>query len=356
MREMERPADPHQIAVVSAWGELGDPRKIVVIQEVSAFVSTNHVYRVVLDDGHAVIGKVSNYGSYFLFAEDHDRLHACSVGLSGTRFEGMLADILTKDDRPYTWYDGSLWVAFYREVERRESLPAVLSGAEVENFGREMAEFHKASAAIAPSLPPSSKSIKSDAIHLLELLESPFAPRNYGLAPERIGRLRRHTHEFLMELERIRYDYWEKIPVLIDWNLGNFSVDRQPDGTFRLFSRWDYDWFRIEPRLLDFYFCSRVSSRTGDRTHWTYGPHTLTEEPFLRFLGAYHEVHPLSEIEVRFIPESYRFFILNYVVKEGARFFRADLCEEFRRDAATRYLPAFESFDHQPLLGVIAQA
>ncbi|MSW20792.1 MAG: hypothetical protein F2873_07815 [Actinobacteria bacterium] len=204
---MERPADPHQIAVVSAWGELGDPRKIVVIQEVSAFVSTNHVYRVVLDDGHAVIGKVSNYGSYFLFAEDHDRLHACSVGLSGTRFEGMLADILTKDDRPYTWYDGSLWVAFYREVERRESLPAVLSGAEVENFGREMAEFHKASAAIAPSLPPSSKSIKSDAIHLLELLESPFAPRNYGLPPERIGRLRRHTHEFLMELERIRYDY-----------------------------------------------------------------------------------------------------------------------------------------------------
>ncbi len=77
-----------------------------------------------LDDGQAVIGKVSNYGSYFLFAEDHDRMHACSVGLRGTRFEGMLADILTKDDRPYTWYDGSLWVAFYREVERRESLPS----------------------------------------------------------------------------------------------------------------------------------------------------------------------------------------------------------------------------------------
>ena len=38
------------------------------------------------------------------------------------------------------------------------------------------------------------------------------------------------------------------------------------DGTFRLYSRWDYDWFRIEPRLLDFYFLSRVSSKTGDRT------------------------------------------------------------------------------------------
>lgn len=353
MSGVERPADQHETAVVAAWRQLGDPRSIVTIHEVSAFVSTNHVYRVVLEDGHAVIGKVSNYGSYFLFAEDHDRLHACSVGLRGTRFEGMLADILTKDDRPYTWYDGTLWVAFYREVERRESLPRVLSKDEVENFGREMAAFHQACAEIAPTLPPSSKSIKSDAIHLLELLESPFAPRNFGLQPERIGRLHRHTHEFLMELERIRYDYWRKIPVLIDWNLGNFSIDRQADGSFRLFSRWDYDWFRIEPRVLDFYFCSRVSSRTGDRTHWTYGPHTLLEEPFLRFLGAYHEVYPLSDDEVGFIPESYRFFILNYVVKEGARFFRADLCEQFRRDAATRYLPAYDSFDRAPLLQAV---
>ena len=75
--------------------------------------------------------------------------------------------------------------------------------------------------------------------------------RNFDLHPERIGRLRRHTHDFLMQLERIRYDYWEKIPVLIDWNLGNFSVDRHADGSFHFFSRWDYDWFRIEPRLLE---------------------------------------------------------------------------------------------------------
>ena len=54
-----------------------------------------------------------------------------------------------------------------------------------------------------------------------------------------------------------------------------------PDGSFRLFSRWDYDWFRIEPRLLDFYFLSRVSSRTGDRTRFTYGAHTLVEPTFL---------------------------------------------------------------------------
>ena len=95
----------------------------------------------------------------------------------------------------------------------------------------------------------------------------------------------RHTHEFLLELERIRYDEWPKLPILVDWNLGNFSVEPQPDGTFRLFSRWDYDWFRVEPRLMDFYFLSRVSSRTGDRTQWTYSWHTLTEPRFFRFLA-----------------------------------------------------------------------
>ena len=106
---------------------------------------------------------------------------------------------------------------------------------------------------------------------------------------------------------------------------------------------------------MDFYFCSRVSSRTGDRTQWSYGPHTLVEEPFLRFLAAYHEVFPLSDVEVEFIPESYRFFVLNYVVREGARFFRPDLCEQFRREADTRYLPAYEGFDNVPLRAAVGR-
>jgi hypothetical protein len=71
-----------------------------------------------------------------------------------------------------------------------------------------------------------------------------------------------------MSVHESGYDDWPKMPVLIDWNLGNFSVefDEEDRSRFRLFSRWDYDWFRIESRLLDFYFLSRVSSRTGDRS------------------------------------------------------------------------------------------
>jgi hypothetical protein len=343
----------HRSALFAAWAEFGDRRRIVEVGEVSAFVSTNRVYRLRLDDGRSVIGKVSNYGSYFLFAEDHDRLHTCARALTGTRFEGMLADVLDVDGRAFTWYDGHLWCAFYEEVPIGERLPSILGPSEIENLGREMAEFHLACTRAAAQLPPSSKSIKSDAIHLLELLESPFAARNFEMAPERIGRLHRHTHEFLLALERIRYDYFTRIPVLIDWNLGNFSVTRFPDGRFELYSRWDYDWFRIEPRMLDFYFLSRVSSRTGDRTRWTYGPHTLVEPTFLRLLAAYHEVFPLTPEEVAFIPETYRFFVLNYVVREGARFFRRDLCEQFKREAVTTYLPAYEQFDPAPLMAIV---
>jgi hypothetical protein len=118
---------------------------------------------------------------------------------------------------------------------------------------------------------------------------------------------------------------------------------------FRLFSRWDYDWFRIEPRLLDFYFLSRASSSTGDRTRFTYGPHTLVEPGFLALVRAYSEINPLTHDELRFMPEVYRFFILNYVVREGARFFRPDFCQQFRRDAVRTYLPTFAGFDFSPL-------
>lgn len=339
----------HRTAVGAAWESYGDPRSIVQLDEVSADVSTNRVFRLHLSDGSTLVSKVSSYGSYFLFVEDHEQLHRCATLLHETRFGGMLADVWTRDGRVFTWYDGAMWAVFYDDVPRRESLPRILGHDEVTNLGREIAELHRACTDLAPRIPGGSKTIKSDAIHLLDLLESPFGPRNFELPPEAIGVLWKHTHRFLQRLVEVGYDEWPKIPVLIDWNLGNFSVDRRADGSFRLFSRWDYDWFRLEPRLLDFYFLSRVSSRTGDRTQFTYSPHTLVEPTFLAFLGAYREVFPLSDDEIRFLPEVYRFFILNYVVREGARFFRPGLCQQFRRDAVRSYLPALDALDLAPL-------
>ena len=37
-------------------------------------------------------------------------------------------------------------------------------------------------------------------------------------------------------------------------------------------------------------------------------------------------------------------------MREGARFFRRDLCTQFRRDAVRSYLPALDVLDVSPLL------
>lgn len=332
-----------------AWSEFDSTRTILTATETSAHVSTNRVFRLGLDDGSTVIAKVSSYGSYFLFAEDHDRLHRTRSLLGGTRWETFLAEVMSVKGRSFTWYDGQCWVAFYSDVQSGTQLPRIVSMTDVEQLGREIAEFHRACAQVAPQLPATSNSVKGDAIHLLDLLDSEDAPAHFAMTQSDVGSLRRFTHEFLVTLEALHFDEWKKIPILVDWNLGNFSVTRTND-TFTLNTRWDYDWFRIDTRMLDFYFLSRVSSATGDRTVFTYSPHTLLEDRFARFLCAYHDVFPLSAEEVRFLPLAYEFFILNYVVREGPKFFQDPLSSQFRRDAVTRYLPQVATIDVTPLL------
>ena len=353
----------HRAAVAAAWLAYGDQRAIAEVDEQSAMVSTNRVYRLTLDDGEPVFAKSSNYGSFFLFAEDHERLHRVTELLHDGPFGGLLAESLTVPDgrgrKPFIWYDGETWVVFYREIELRSRLPARLSDDQVVQLGAELARFHKACDGISRLIPPSSKTAKSDAVNLYESLGAPNASHQFGLEPSRIALVRRHAHRFLMAIHDSGYDYWNKIPVLIDWNLGNFSVDFPPgpDGTpdtdsaeFRLFSRWDYDWFRIESRLLDFYFLSRVSSTTGDRTHFTYGAHTLLEPRFVAFLQAYHDVFPLSAAEVLFLKEAYRFFLLNYVVREGQHFFRDVFWQHLLHDTVDMHLPALDDLDLTPLV------
>ncbi|MEZ5023463.1 MAG: hypothetical protein R2728_09425 [Chitinophagales bacterium] len=71
----------------------------------------------------------------------------------------------------------------------------------------------------------------------------------------------------------------ERLPVFIDWNIGNFSVDRH----FNFYSRWDYDWFRMSPRAMDFYFWARVVRAEGDQTAFSYTIDPLNEDRFLIF-------------------------------------------------------------------------
>lgn len=339
-------------AVNQAWIEFGDGRRITGVEETSAHVSTNRVFRLILSAGESVVAKVSNYGSYFLFAEDHDRLFECTTLLASSRWSHFLATVLTRDGRPYRWYDGECWVVFYVDVPRAEMLGGVVAEDDIDNFATEMAEFHRVSQEVGRRLPPPSHSIRSDAVSLYDAVGKPNAPTTFELSSSELDVVRRSVHELLAHLETIDFDHWPKMPILVDWNLGNFSVQRDSTGRFSLFSRWDYDWFRIDTRMLDFYFLSRVSSRTGDQTSFTYSPHTLLEPRFLRFLGAYHRVNPLREEEVRFLEWAYRFFILHYVIRDGAKFFQPSLISRFKREAVTSYLPTLSGFDCSPLLTI----
>ena len=219
-----------------AWDDYGDKRSVIGIVEVSAHVSTNHVFRIHLNDGSHVVGKVSSYGSYFLFAEDHDRLFKLVQSLGNTRWSGFLAQVLPREGRAYTWYDGSCWAAFYNDVERGTQLPRIITTDDITFLAREIAAFHKTCANAALDLPPTSNSVKGDAIHLLEQLSSEFAPRNFDLRASDIAYLRASTHNFLQHLEDIHFDEWTKIPILVDWNLGNFSVTQDANFKKRLFT------------------------------------------------------------------------------------------------------------------------
>src|SRR5262245_20191357 len=183
-----------------------------------------------------------------------------------------------------------------------------------------MALFHKASAEASAQLAPTWQSLGSDLAALYDQMDSPAVYLARGLSADHARLVRRHCDAFFSQSERLGYHRFQKIPVLIDWNRGNFSVAFDEEG-FELYSRWDYDWFRIEPRMMDFYFFCRVVREEGDQTVFSYTAAPLLEPRFVRFMRAYHSVFPLNENEVRFLKEAYRFFVLNYVLRTGEHFF-----------------------------------
>ena len=120
-----------------AWRVYGDAREITSIVEVSALVSTNQVFRLSLGDGTNVIAKVSSYGSYFQFREDHQRVHQWFQLLQDGPYDGFLSDSLLKNDDVYTYYDGAVWVIFYNDISIRSYLPRILAEQQIVELGEE---------------------------------------------------------------------------------------------------------------------------------------------------------------------------------------------------------------------------
>ena len=230
----------------------------------------------------------------------------------------------------------SAWVVFYNPIKIRKKLPARLDEKLIKKMGRELARFHKACTNVSNQLPKSSKSVVSDTHALLKKMNK----GEIKMCDSHKSLIQKQCEIFLENADKVNYiTEFETIPVFVDWNIGNFSITG--DGKF--YSRWDYDWYRESSRVMDFYFFSRVVSDIGDQPVFSYLVDTLMEDRFIMFLKEYHRIFPLTVPEVLLIKDAYRFFILNYVIKDGPFFFRETYSAKLIKEAYDTYFPALDT-------------
>lgn len=336
--------------VEKAWLDYDSSRPIKYIEDISAKVSTNHVYRIWFADDGTIIAKLSYFGKYEHFVQDHTIINALATNLTDP-FENFLAKSLTKGGSLYTYQCEQellkAWVVFYNPIRVGQKLRRVQSKEKIAILGQQLAKFHKACHKVRNTLPANSKTIAHDVHHLLDILKTEHGKYEHR---QHIQSIEYQCHTLLDNIERLGMESYDAIPVFVDWNIGNFSVDKD----FHFFSRWDYDWFRMSSRMMDFYFFSRVCSAAGDRTFFSYTIDPLMEPRFGIFLKAYHEVYPLTLPEISFMKEAYRFFILNYVIKDGRYFFNEVYASRLQLEAHEHYFPKLEqSFDAQAIIRLL---
>ena len=333
--------------ITLAWSRYNSSKRISSVEDISAKVSTNHVFKVKLQGGNFVIAKISYFGHYEHFKEDHQIINVLANNLLYP-YEHFVGRALTKNNEVYTYHyhhtGVDIWVVFYNPIRTQKKLPKILSQTQIATLGEELGQFHLACNDIRDVLPSSSKTMAKDLSDLLAMLDTEEGQFEHRQV---IDEIRKQCDLFFENSQKLNYKSFESIPVFIDWNIGNFSVTED----FKLYSRWDYDWFRMSTRVLDFYFFARVVREEGDQTAFSYSIDPFLEERFIFFLKHYHKVFPLSENEVRFIKEAYRFFLLNYVVKFGKYFFLSRFALKLKQEAFETYFPSLDAeFDTEVIL------
>ncbi len=337
----------HIDIIKHAWKEFDDRHEIRGVYDVSMYVSTNQVYKISFYEREPVFAKLSDYGKYDDFRDDHIIINNLANNLEYP-YQMFLAQSLVKKNELFIYRyhqeKNSAWVIFYNPIQIRNKLPRRLEDKHIRKLGRELARFHKACTNVTNQLPTTSKSVVTDIHKLIKSVTN----KEIKMCDNHRDLILRHCDHFLNNADKVNYTTeFEAIPVLVDWNIGNFSITG--DGKF--FSRWDYDWFRMSSRVMDFYFFSRVVSDVGDCTVFSYMVDTLMEDRFILFLKEYHKVFPLTETEVRLIKETYRFFILNYVIKDGPHFFLPSYARKLQKEAYEFYIPAIDTnYDETKIL------
>ncbi|MEM9723452.1 MAG: hypothetical protein AAGA10_29550 [Bacteroidota bacterium] len=329
-----------------AWLAYDSSRPIQSILDISARVSTNHVFRVRFKDRSFVIAKLSYFGKFEHFVEDHTIVNVLGNNLLKP-YDNFLATSLMKGKEIFfhRFSNGIIdaWVVFYRPVKIKNKLPRRLEERHIDVLAEQMAGFHKACQTISHTLPPSSQTLKGEICHLQSLLKRSEGKRMFGRF---VPAIQDQCSRFLENWEKLNGDSFARIPVFVDWNIGNFSVT----PSFKLYSRWDYDWFRVSTRMMDMYFLSRIVSDVGDKTIFSYNISTFMEDRFIRFLSTYHQINPLSKEELLVLREGYRFFILHYVVKHGKYFFAESYAEKLQKEAFEVYFPSIDKEFHPDTL------
>ena len=171
------------IIIKKAWEGYDASKTIRNIEDISAMVSTNHVYRITFDDEDIIIAKLSFFGKFEHFKEDHRIIHSLSNNLLYP-FENLLAKSLLKNNRVYVYRykqgKTDAWVVFYNPTRILNRLPRRLNNEMIKKLGYQFGKFHKACSRVKNVLPKSSKTLRTDIYDLQRQLEK--NERKFGTA------------------------------------------------------------------------------------------------------------------------------------------------------------------------------
>ena len=126
----------------NAWLDYDPSRKIKSVEDISAKVSTNHVYKITFDNSRFIIAKLSYFGRHEHFVEDHTIINVMSNNLP-VRYENFLSRSLMKGNQLFVhrFQNGIVdaWVVFYRPIRIKTKMPKRMVKkidiyAEIENF------------------------------------------------------------------------------------------------------------------------------------------------------------------------------------------------------------------------------
>src|SRR6195952_2173968 len=158
-----------------AWEGYDASKTIRDIEDISAMVSTNHVFKITFDDDDIVIAKLPHFGKYEYFKEDHRIIHSLCNNLLYP-FENVLSKSLLKNNRVYVYRykhgKTDAWVVFYNPSRIQESLPRRLEDIHIRKLGQQVGRFHKACSRVKNVLPKSSKTLRTDIAALQQQLET----------------------------------------------------------------------------------------------------------------------------------------------------------------------------------------